>query len=528
MSSSPDHGSTRNRESARLGDLLDALTTDVRPGRGTEARVTSIVTRSEEVAPGALFVALPGGSADGHTFVADAARRGAAAIVVERDVGGALEAPLVRVGDARQALAELATAWYGRPADRLRLIGITGTAGKTSTLSLLEASLLASGFRVGTIGSLGISSGGKSLDESMYTTPDPLMLQQGLARLEQAGSDLVAMEATSHALSQKRVHGLRFALGIFTNLLPLEHSDYHADFEGYVRAKSLFFGHLDPDAPLIFNRDDPVTRVLVSARRLRGVPVGSGHRAAVSIVDPITTNTGSRFRLRVREPLPRLDGVMVHPMDLDVRLRLLGPSNRCNAALAATCALCAGADPDRVVSALAGFRPPRRRLEVVHRGRFMVLDDTVGHPESISAFFDVVERLRPRHVHVVYAVRGQRGERINRQNAEALAIWAARVGVDTLAVTRSAEAADDLNRVDDAEYEAFLEPLLRRGLDIQERARLEDAVNAVMDRAADGDLVALLGAQGMDRGQDVARVWLQERQEPATPGARPDSARAIS
>jgi UDP-N-acetylmuramoyl-L-alanyl-D-glutamate--2,6-diaminopimelate ligase len=514
----PGSGSTARRgPPRRLGDLLDALSGAVGPGHAHDAEITGIVTRSEDVRPGSLFVALPGSAADGHTFIADAARRGAAAILVERDVGGALDAPLVRVPDVRRALADLAAEWHGRPADRLMLIGITGTAGKTSTLALLEAALVADGARVGTIGSLGLHVQGRSFDESVYTTPDPLLLHQELARVADAGSDMVAMEATSHALAQGRVHGLRFRLGVFTNLLPLEHADYHEDFESYVRAKCLFFDHLEPGAPIIYNRDDPVTRVVVAARRLNEVPVGSGRRAVARISDPITSPTGTRFTLDVAGALPRMDGGVVEPVRLDVRLRLLGPANRMNAALAATCALCAGADPAAVLDALSHLDPPHRRLQVVHRGRFTLLDDTVGHPESISAFFDVVARLRPRHVHLAYAVRGQRGESINRHNAETLAIWAERLGIDTLVVTRSEGMTDELNHVEAAEYRAFVDPLRARGLTVRELPRLEEAVHAVLERAEDGDLVALLGAQGMDPGQELARAWLRDRGEKATP-----------
>jgi UDP-N-acetylmuramoyl-L-alanyl-D-glutamate--2,6-diaminopimelate ligase len=498
-----------------LDALLDALTVHVRPGRTAGITITGIATRSEETCPGMLFVALPGSSADGHAFVADAARRGAAAIVVERDVGGALNVPLVRVEDARQALAELAAAWHGRPADRLSLIGITGTAGKTSTLSILEAALAEGGRRVGSIGSLGLHIQGDRREKTVYTTPDPLVLHQELARLVEADSELVAMEATSHALAQKRVHGLTFRMGIFTNLLPLEHSEYHDDFEAYVRTKMLFFRHLMDGAPLVYNRDDPVTRVLVEARRLAGIAVGTGRRAVARITQARTTAEGTGFALDVGAPIPRLDGGTVGPVRLTLRLRLLGPSNAVNAALAATAALSAGVKPGRIALALAGLAPPRRRLEVVHRDRFTLLDDTVGHPESITAFFDVVEKLRPRAVHIVFAVRGQRGERINGQNGESLAIWARRVGVRTLIVTRSEDRADALNRVEDQELDAFTAPLHNRDVPFRVVDRLEDAVPAALEAAGVGHLVALLGAQAMDDGQEIARAWLDSNPDPA-------------
>jgi UDP-N-acetylmuramoyl-L-alanyl-D-glutamate--2,6-diaminopimelate ligase len=505
---------TRGTQQPRsLDGLLDALTVEVRRGLAGDVPITGIAARAEDVRPGMLFVALPGSAADGHAFIADAARRGAAAILVERDVGGAPDTPLIRVGDTRRALAELAAEWYRRPADSLTLIGITGTAGKTSTLSLLEAALVAGRVRVGSIGSLGLHVQGEVQDKTVYTTPDPIVLHHELARLVEAGVRLVAMEATSHALVQERIHGLRFGMGIFTNLLPLEHAEYHDGFDDYVRAKTRFFHHLLPAAPLVYNQDDPVTRVLIEARKLNAVGVGSGRRAAVRIVATDTSAEGTRLALQVTRPIPRLGGGVVEPRSLDLRLRLLGRANTMNAALAATAALAAGVDAEGVAGALERFDPPRRRLQVIHQGRITILDDTVGHPESITAFFDVVGKLRPRHIHVVFAVRGQRGERINDQNAQSLAIWAERLAVDTLVVTRSVGTADELNRVEESEYEAFLQPLRARGLAFEEVDALEPAVRTALERAGVGDVVALLGAQGMDEGQDIARTWLQEHGE---------------
>lgn len=498
--------------SRRLAALLDALSGPVRRGGvSDDHEVTGITTRAEDVQPGALFVAMPGTSADGHSFLADAARRGAVAGLVERDVGGAPNLPLVRVEDTRRAVAELAAAWHGWPARGLVLVGITGTAGKTSTLALLETILTAAGTPVGTIGSLGLRVRGETLEETSYTTPDPLVLQAELARIAEAGARVVAMEVTSHALVQRRVHGLCYDLGIFTNLLPLEHADYHGSFEEYVAAKSLFFDLLKPGAPLVYNVDDPVTCRLVEGRDIVGVPCGRDRRARVRVVPGPVDATGSSFHLEAHEPIPVVGGDPLAPETLELRLRLLGRSNIANAALAATAALCLGTAPAAIPAALADVPPPRRRMEILHRGRFTILDDTVGHPESVSAVFELVQALEPRRVRLAWAVRGHRGARINRENAEALAVWAKRVPLETLVVTASADTADALNEVEEEEYTAFLEPLRKHGIPHEERGEVAEAVHMVLDAAGEGDLVLLLGAQGMDRGRDVVREWIEAR-----------------
>ncbi len=515
---------SRDDRPRRLGALLNALSGPVRRGPLEDHEITGIATRSEEVEPGSLFVALPGTTADGHSFLADAARRGAAAALVERDVGGTLDLPLVRVEDSRCALAELAAAWHGWPAEGLVLVGITGTAGKTSTLALLETMLAAAGEPVGTIGSLGLRVRGETLEETSYTTPDPLVLQRELARVAEAGARVVAMEVTSHAMVQRRVHGLRYDLGLFTNLLPLEHADYHGTFEEYVAAKSMFFDLLKPGAPLVYNVDDPVTCRMLERREVVGVPCGRDRRAVVR-VEPVAVDAGgSLLSLTSTSPIPVVGGDPLPPTTLDLRMRLLGRSNIANASLAATAALCLGVDPAAIPPALADVPPPRRRMEILHRGRFTILDDTVGHPESVTAVFELVRALDPRRVRIAWAVRGHRGARINRENAESLAVWAERIPLATLVVTASADTADALNEVEAEEYAAFVEPLREHGVPHEERASVAEAVRSVLDRAGEGDLVLLLGAQGMDRGRDVARDWLEGRAPDGAlhPVAQPD------
>lgn len=491
-----------------LSELLSALP-GAAAGSAASPRIDSITTRSGEVRPGSLFVALRGTRVDGHTYVDDAVSRGAAAVVVEE--GGAdAGVPTVRVPDTRLALAALAAEWHGRPAERMRLAGITGTVGKTSTLAILEAILAASEGHVGTIGSLGVKVDGESIERHGYTAPDPLLLHAELARLADEGCRLVAMEVTSHALVQERVAGLEYAVGVFTNLLPLEHAEYHGTFRGYVEAKARFFDHLAPDAPVVHNADDRAVRRLVRERRVRPVGCGTWRLAPVRIEPESVTSEGTRLTLNVRRPLPRLEGGDLEPVRIPLGMRLLGRSNLSNAALAAATGLVLGAGPETVREVLAGLAPPRRRLEVLHRGRFLVIDDTVGHPESVSALFEVVGKLAPRRVHAAFAVRGQRGPRINRHVGKALAIWAGQLPPGRLVLTRSVEAVDERNQVEPREYQAFASPLGEAGVAFEERERLDDAIHRVLLAADDGDIVLLLGAQGMDRGMEIARAWLAE------------------
>lgn len=471
--------------------------------------VAAVTSDSRAVRDGTLFVAVAGTVRDGHAFIGDAVSRGAAAIVVEREEVAPGGVTVVVVPDTARALASLAAAFHGHPGRRVPLIGITGTIGKTSVLALLDAILVADGRRPGAIGSLGVSVGGVRLDSTEHTTPDAVRLHEELAEVVAAGCDIIAMEVTSHALVQRRVHGLCYALGIFTNLVPLEHGDYHGSFRAYVDAKLRFFDHLGPDAPLIYNSDDRSVRALARDRARHRIGVSLEAAAAVRLHSRRLLPGGTHVTLSVRKPLRTLAGDEIAPFDLPLSLQLRGIPALNNAGLAAAAALCAGARAEAVASALTAFTPRRRRTEVLHTGAFTVIDDTVGHPESISALFRVVRSMRPRQLHIAFAIRGRRGPAINRHLAQALAVYARRLPVATLIVTSGVEATDERNRVRPDERAAFLGSLAAAGIAFEETERLDAAVTGVLERARPGDLVLLLGAQGMDPGAAIARSWLE-------------------
>jgi UDP-N-acetylmuramoyl-L-alanyl-D-glutamate--2,6-diaminopimelate ligase len=476
----------------------------------SETPITGVTDHTADVAAGTLFVAVSGGAADGHALLQEAVARGAAAVLVEHLPETLPPVPVLRVSDSRRALAELAAAWHNHPAHGLPLIGISGTIGKTSVLGMLEAMAREAGIPLGTVGSLGVGMAGR-LNPTGYTAPDALTLHESLARLRAEGARSVAMEVTSHALVQQRVHGLEFDAAVFTNLVPFEHVDYHGSFRGYVDAKSRFFDTIAPGAPLFYNVDDRAVRGVVRDRPLRRFGCGRARTAWLRIEPREVTLDGTRFDLRLRRPLPRLDGSEVAPLLLPVNLPLLGGANATNAALATAAALWLGADGEQVVAALAGIPPVRRRMEVLHRGEFMVLDDTTGHPDSVSAVFTTIAELPVRHAHVVFGIRGMRGRRINRRLAETLAVWVRQRPGTRLTITSSEEAADERNRVLPREREAFVEALRKAGVDFMERARCDEAVTHAFAAVEPGDSLLLLGAQGMDRARETAASLIQTR-----------------
>ena len=220
----------------QLGALIEAVRPRAVRGR-TEAEITGVTYRADAVVPGALHVCVPGHTADGHDFAPEAVRRGAAALVVERDLP--LDVTQLVVESSRRAMAAAADAFFGRPSAALDVVGITGTNGKTTTAFLVHAVLEAAGRQSGLLGTVEQRVGGR-VEPVVRTTPESVDLQALLRRMVDAGDTACVMEVSSHALELERVAGVRFAAAAFTNLTQ-DHLDFHPDMEHYYRAKARLF-----------------------------------------------------------------------------------------------------------------------------------------------------------------------------------------------------------------------------------------------------------------------------------------------
>ena len=225
--------------------------------------VTGVTCHSKQVRPGHIFVAIRGTHHDGHAFLEEARQRGACALVVERPPENFLSCPVVQVPDTRRALAAIAAQFYGHVTDRPRLVGVTGTCGKTTTAYLLKAILEAAGHHAGLVGTIAYEIGARHLP-STNTTPGSLELQRLLAQMAEQRLDWCAMEVSSHALDQRRLEGLELDAAIWT-YLGADHLDYHKTIEHYAEAKRRIFSYLRPDGYAVVNVDDPYGRVAASA-----------------------------------------------------------------------------------------------------------------------------------------------------------------------------------------------------------------------------------------------------------------------
>jgi len=362
--------------------------------RGLEvARVTA---DSRSVRPGDLFVAIRGARFDGLDYAADAVRRGAVAVVADCPAPEGAPVAWIPVADPRRALARMAARLHGDPAEKLVLAGVTGTNGKTSTTTLLEAILARRYGKAGFLGTIGYRTPRRAL-EADRTTPEATVVQELLAEMVADGAKAAAMEVSSHALSLERVEGCRFDVAVFTNLTR-DHLDFHGDMESYYAAKRRLFELRKPGAVGVVNADDPYGRRLLAEI----APPAASFSAAGSAAD-----------YRAEAARCDLSGVafeLAHPGGrLPLASPLLGRFQLANLTAAAAAGLVLGIPANDVAAAIASVHDVPGRLERVDAGQpYAILVDYAHTPDALERLLQAVRELTDRKLVLVFGCGGDR------------------------------------------------------------------------------------------------------------------------
>lgn len=383
-----------------LAQLLDALPTAVVSGR-LDLNILGIESDYRRVKPGDLFVATRWGVSDGHDRVQEAVRGGATALVVERDVpleGQAITT--IFVPNSRQALARLASRFYGDPAQLLLIIGVTGTKGKTTTCHLMKAIFDHADLPAGLIGTAGCYIGGqiREVPRPAFTTPMPADLHRLLAEMVNAGQKVVALEVTSQALALERLHGLPFAGAVFTNL-GRDHIEFHGSEEAYFAAKASLFESLPRDERprAIINVDDPWGRRLLARSTAKAMTYGSHAEASVRVVAAELRHTGSRVRVYTPQG------------EVALELSLLGRLHCLNAVAALAVGLAWGLPVEDIRRGLESVRAVPGRFEPIRAGQpFSVIVDSAYSPDSLAWVLRAARPLTDGRLILVFGCEGQR------------------------------------------------------------------------------------------------------------------------
>lgn len=436
---------------------------------GAEAQVRGVVDDSRRVSAGDLFCAWSGTGTDSHRFVADAARAGAAAALVERSVDG-VAIPQIVVHDGRRAAAHAAAVFYGDPWSEMRLVGVTGTNGKTTTVWLLRH-LLARRWSAATVGTLGVilDDGSPLPGSEALTTPGPVDMARTFRLLRDRGVEAVAMEVSSHALHQGRVAAVRYDVGVFTNL-SRDHLDYHASLEEYRAAKLRLADHLSPQGVAVVNADDPawdtVARDVPDVLRFGTRSEDADVRATELRFDA----GGARFRLIASEG------------SADIRLPLLGDYNVDNALAAAAACLALGFELDDVADGLEELPQVPGRLERIADRPCPVLRDYAHTPDALERALRALRPLVHGRLIVVFGAGGDR-DRGKRPLMGRVAVDNA----DVVLVTSDNPRGEDPDAIIDQIVEGLPDGSYERITD--RRA----AIRRALELGGPGDLVLLAG-----------------------------------
>ncbi|HEY5819502.1 MAG TPA: UDP-N-acetylmuramoyl-L-alanyl-D-glutamate--2,6-diaminopimelate ligase [Mesorhizobium sp.] len=380
----------------KLSEFADILPVEGAALAGLD--IAGVTSDSRAVSPGMLFFGVAGTKANGAAYAADAARKGAAAVILSGNVEAAdLGVPALRVDDARRALALAAAKFYGRqPAT---MVAVTGTSGKTSVASFVRQIWEQTGHQAASIGTTGVIAPGRN-DYGSLTTPDPVALHALLKELADAGVTHASMEASSHGLDQRRLDGVKLAAGAFTNL-GRDHMDYHPTVDDYLRAKlRLFDTLLDKTAPAVIFADDPFSQPTIDAARAAGLSVLTVGRHG----DFLRLKRVEHERFRQRAEI-EADGV-IHEIDLP----LAGDFQIYNALVAAGLAAATGTDAGKALRALEKLKGASGRLELVGTAAngAPVYVDYAHKPDALENVLASVRPFTTGRVIVVFGCGGDR------------------------------------------------------------------------------------------------------------------------
>jgi len=367
-----------------------------------DLEITGISSHSAQVRPGNLFVAVFGARADGHAFIGDALERGATALVVEKEVSVPQHLPIFRVKDSRAGLSRLAATWYDHPSDKIPVVGVTGTNGKTTITYLLQYILQVAGKNPGVIGTLGYRYG-KVLKPTSHTTPDAQEVQRILSEMVENHADIALMEVSSHAIDLRRVEDVRFDAGIFTNLTP-EHLDYHKSMELYFESKKRLFREL-------LGKGKGVKRAILNADDAYGMKV-------IDLPPPTdfwtySAKPQSKWNVFVRSWRSDLNGISAQIStpagDGEFHSPLIGGFNLSNILAAIGTALSLEIPLPTILKAVEDFAGVPGRLErIPNRKGIHVFVDYAHTPDALKNVLRALKELDARRVISLFGCGGDR------------------------------------------------------------------------------------------------------------------------
>ena len=443
--------------------------------------ITGICFDSRQAAAGNIFIAVKGTRVDGHDFIQDAISKGCTAIVCETlPEKTAQEICYIRVEDAGYALGLICSNYFDQPSGKLKLIGITGTNGKTTIATLLYRLVTKLGCRAGLISTIEVLISGRS-QEATHTTPDALQINRLLADMVNQDCSYCFMEVSSHSIDQQRIAGLQFAGGIFTNLTH-EHLDYHKDFRHYLNSKKAFFDHLPADAFALTNLDDRNGKVMVQNSEAK--------------TKTYSLRSLSDYKGKIMEK--HFDGTQLKINDRDVWTSFIGEFNAYNILAVYACCVLLSLEKESVLTALSELKPVRGRAEVVTgESGIVAIVDYAHTPDALKNIIQSVNQIRSGGQKLITVV-GAGGNR-DRTKRPLMGDIAAS-GSDRVILTSDNPRNESPEAIIDEIKSGISETGMKKVIAIVDR---HEAIKTAIMLANKGDIVLVAG-KGHETYQDIA------------------------
>ena len=445
--------------------------------------IGQIVSDSRRVVPGSLFVAVRGVAVDGHQYIASAIEKGAVAIVCEEFPEElADKATFIVVKDSAYALGMLLSRSYGDPSQKLKLVGVTGTNGKTTIATVLYELFRRLGYKVGLLSTVCNYIDGEAIPTD-HTTPDPITLHALIARMVEAGCTYAFMEVSSHSIDQRRISGLDFDGGIFTNLTR-DHLDYHKTVENYLKAKKKFFDELPAKAFALTNVDDKSGMVMLQNTKAQKLTY--------------SLRTLADFKGRILES--HFEGTDLLINDKEVTVRFVGRFNAYNLLAVYGAAVSLGADPDEVLVALSTMHPVSGRFETIHSPEgFTAIVDYAHTPDALTNVLNSIHEVLEGKGRIITVV-GAGGNR-DKGKRPLMAKEAARLS-DQVILTSDNPRFEEPDAIIQDMVAGLTKADLERTLCITDRAQ---AIKTATMLAKRGDVILVAG-KGHEDYQEVKGV----------------------
>ncbi len=446
-----------------------------------DTEILSVTSNSREKTNSGLFFCIPGARFDAHAYAPEAVNNGCVALVVERFLD--VDVPQVKVTNARAAMARMAAAFYGHPARQMRLVGVTGTKGKTTSTYMLKAICEHAGFKCGLIGTTGNLIGQKRI-KSNYTTPDPIDLQRDLRQMADEGIQVVIMEVSAHAIDMHRLDGMVFEVGCYTNLSQ-DHLDYFHTMDNYFETKKRFFtSGMVRNATL--NVDEETSPKVLQDLTIPHLTYGIAAAADLYARDIEITEEGVSFELQLQG--------MHH---IPIQLRMTGMFNVYNAMAAASCAMVMGIDAEGIRDGLASITSVPGRIEMLPTHTpYRVILDYSHSPDALTNILKTVREFSKKRIIAVFGCGGDR----DKGKRPIMGEIGGRLA-DLCILTSDNPRTEDPQRI----LMEIEEGIRRTGKPYEVIENRRAAIRHAMEIAQEGDIIVLCG-KGHETYQEINGV----------------------